>query len=171
MIKKCFGTIVDLLVVALEFFSVCPMCNYEAYLIWSCLHTYFVVCLHMWHWPMIILRHHLMTKGVHKTLAYVHVHCLRIWFGLVLPLLLPVCLYMRLCFLLDLVLRFSFCFVLELPIESCIMCVSIGQWFKSGTTEGKGVPSNLVVCVSTFLHTGLSLRAIPLPAMWPNLWG
>ena len=30
MIKKCFGTIVDLLVVALEFFSVCPMCNYEA---------------------------------------------------------------------------------------------------------------------------------------------
>ena len=29
MIKKCFGTTVDLLVVALEFFSV-PMCNYEA---------------------------------------------------------------------------------------------------------------------------------------------
>ena len=96
--------------------------------------------LFLLHWLMIILRHHLMTKGVHKNLSYVHVHCLRIWFGLVLPLLLPVCLYMRLWSLLDLVLRFSFCFVLELPMELCIMCVSIGQWFKSGTRMARGCP-------------------------------
>ena len=46
---------------------------------------------------MIILWHHLMTKGVHNTLSYVHAHCLHILFGLeLLSLLRDVCLYMRL---------------------------------------------------------------------------
>ena len=72
-----------------------------------------------------------------------------------------------LCFTLCFLCVFIWCFVMKL----CIMCVCIGQWFKSSTTEGKGVSSNLVVCVSTFLHTRLSLGIIPLPAVWPNLWG
>jgi hypothetical protein len=33
--------------------------------------------------PIIILCHHLMRKGIHKILSYVHAYFLRIWFGVV----------------------------------------------------------------------------------------
>ena len=137
-----------------EFFSVCPMCNYEAPILFSLVCVPILSCVFIcgtgrWLYSGTILWQRGCIIPCHMSMF---IACA---FDLVL------------CFTFGFVCVFIWGFVMKL----CIMCVCIGQWFKSDTTEGKGVSSNLVVCVSTFLHTRLSLGTIPLPAVWPNLWG
>ena len=96
------------------------------------------------HWPMIILRHHLMTKGVHKTLSYVYAHCLRILFDLVLRPLLRVCLYMR---LFNRIMHYLCVYVHEKWHYGMI----IANDYTLTTSNERGRNQDLIICPCTLL--------------------
>ena len=92
MIKNCFGTTVDLLVVLVAL-VICTNTNLGILLGPLTPSRSSLVCVqcvimrlrffrHLL-LPMIILWQHLTKEGATKTFSYVHAHCMRIWFGLV----------------------------------------------------------------------------------------